>query len=209
MFGKSTDKRLARDADKIVSLKEDMDALSWSRILEIGGLLQEDISQEMRIDLAHELSAIAQSNLSLNVRLGIDPSAAPPRVMASGIEVLEGGLAEAALQHQAEMAELESEFEFEPELGPNLKTELETEPAPEPEAEPEAEPEVKPEPTPEPEPEEPHPSEVGTHDDVAPTPDCSPRFAQFRNLYESRDGSLCVFEDASGHLVAVNASKLA
>ncbi|MBS6975680.1 MAG: hypothetical protein KH158_08385, partial [Eggerthellaceae bacterium] len=35
------------------------------------------------------------------------------------------------------------------------------------------------------------------------------RFARFRNLYESRDGSLCVFEDEHGHLVAVDASKLA
>ncbi|MEI3230121.1 MAG: hypothetical protein V8S24_02000 [Gordonibacter pamelaeae] len=32
---------------------------------------------------------------------------------------------------------------------------------------------------------------------------------RFRNLYESRDGALCVFEDEHGHLVAVDASKLA
>jgi len=35
------------------------------------------------------------------------------------------------------------------------------------------------------------------------------RFARFRNLYESRDGGLCVFEDEHGHLVAVDSSKLA
>lgn len=34
-------------------------------------------------------------------------------------------------------------------------------------------------------------------------------FARFRRLYESRDGGLCVFEDEHGHLVAVDASKLA
>ena len=35
------------------------------------------------------------------------------------------------------------------------------------------------------------------------------RSARFRNLYESRDGGLCVFEDEHGHLVAVDSSKLA
>lgn len=35
------------------------------------------------------------------------------------------------------------------------------------------------------------------------------RFARFRHLYESRDGALCVFEDEHGHLMAVDASKLA
>ena len=37
----------------------------------------------------------------------------------------------------------------------------------------------------------------------------SERLASFRNLYESQDGSLCVFEDEHGHLVAVDTSKLA
>lgn len=36
----------------------------------------------------------------------------------------------------------------------------------------------------------------------------SAKFSQFRNVYESRDGRLCVFEDESGHLVAVNAARL-
>lgn len=35
------------------------------------------------------------------------------------------------------------------------------------------------------------------------------RFAQFKNVYESRDGKLCVFEDEAGHIVAVNAKRLA
>ncbi|MEG0666570.1 hypothetical protein [Gordonibacter sp.] len=34
-------------------------------------------------------------------------------------------------------------------------------------------------------------------------------FSRFRSLYESRDGTLCVFEDEQGHLVAVDSSKLA
>lgn len=33
--------------------------------------------------------------------------------------------------------------------------------------------------------------------------------ARFRQLYASRDGRLCVFEDAKGHLTCVRASRLA
>lgn len=33
--------------------------------------------------------------------------------------------------------------------------------------------------------------------------------AQFTLVYESKDGKLCVFEDAKGHLTAVRAEKLA
>ena len=34
------------------------------------------------------------------------------------------------------------------------------------------------------------------------------KFATFRSLYSSRDGALCLYEDESGHLVAVDSSKL-
>ena len=40
MFGGSTEKRVAREVERIVSLKEDLDARSWSRVLEIGRLLE-------------------------------------------------------------------------------------------------------------------------------------------------------------------------
>ena len=33
--------------------------------------------------------------------------------------------------------------------------------------------------------------------------------AQIKFLYESRDGKLCLFEDAAGHLTAVPTAKLA
>ena len=33
--------------------------------------------------------------------------------------------------------------------------------------------------------------------------------AQFALLYESKDGKLCLFEDAEGHLTAVRSDKLA
>ena len=356
MFGKSTEKRVAREADKIISLKEDMDALSWTRVLEIGKLLQEGVEEADRIALAHELVSIAQPNRSLYTRLGIDPAPAPSHVMASGIEVLEGGLAEAALEKgaqrlgesaeptdaqplaiesksdldepseidfraaevqmerdlvakndpdendfleaeqavanelfvqesspaelelgrafdpmsaahekpltiedliaaatqleeavgelEAAAAELESD-QAEPEPEPVPASEPVPEPAPEPEPvpaselvpapEPEPEPEpvpeleLAPEPVPEPEP-EPEPrsaSEPAPETAPAPASASEPtseaaaepasqpklakkrRFARFRNLYESRDGGLCVFEDEHGHLVAVDSSKLA
>ena len=73
------------------------------------------------------------------------------------------------------------------------------------ESAPEPEPAPAPEPEPAPEPQsaaEPEPA-------PAPRPAKKRRFARFRNLYESRDGGLCVFEDEHGHLVAVDASKLA
>ena len=41
MFGNTTEKRIVREADKIISLKEDVDALSWGRVLEIGKRLQD------------------------------------------------------------------------------------------------------------------------------------------------------------------------
>ena len=65
MFSTSTAKRVAREAEKIVSLKEDMDAVSWTRVLEIGNQLQEGVEEAERIALARELVSIAQTNRSL------------------------------------------------------------------------------------------------------------------------------------------------
>lgn len=313
MFGKSTEKRVAREADKIVSLKEDMDAISWTRVLEIGKLLQEGVEEADRVALARELVSIAQSNRSLYTRLGIEPAPAPARVMASGIEVLEGGLAEAAIEERVEQVEKRalppvavpspvepepradepSEIDFQAaevqvecdlvakndpdeddfaeaaqaaagELAPAAEPVQAPVPAPEPApAEPESEPgkpltideliaaatqleeavdeleaaaaeidepaaseapvasddptapmqpvAAAPEPAPQPEPQQtpepaPHPEPQ-----AKPQPKLAKkrRFARFRNLYESRDGGLCVFEDEHGHLVAVDSSKLA
>lgn len=303
MFGKSTEKRVAREADKIVSLKEDMDAISWTRVLEIGKLLQEGVEEADRVALARELVSIAQSNRSLYTRLGIEPTPAPARVMASGIEVLEGGLAEAAIEERVEQVEkralppvaVPSPAEPEPRADEPSETDFQAaevqvecdlvakndpdeddfaeaahaatagEPAPEPVQAPAPEPEpdkpltideliaaatqleeavdeleaaaaeidepaaseapatsddpteplqpvaAAPEPAPQPKPQQtpepaPHPEPQ-----AKPQPKLAKkrRFARFRNLYESRDGGLCVFEDEHGHLVAVDSSKLA
>ena len=51
MFSTSTAKRVAREAEKIVSLKEDMDTVSWTRVLEIGNQLQENVDEAERVSL--------------------------------------------------------------------------------------------------------------------------------------------------------------
>ena len=98
MFGTSTEKKVAREVDRIVSMKEDVDALSWGRVLEIGKLLREPADGDAVADYARELVTIAQSNLSLATRLGIDAPLTTGPIMPSGIEVVEGGYADAALQ---------------------------------------------------------------------------------------------------------------
>lgn len=295
MFGNSTEKRVLREADKIISLKEDIDSLSWGRVLEIGKALQEEgVADDVRVDMARELVSIAQSNLSMYVRLGIEP--VPRQVMASGIEVMEGGLAEAALDERkstasapardvpaesdalhamlegviANQAEDPGEEDFEAAMvHEELKLVVNNDPderdftlaseEPDEDAEPghtltiadildslppipkygemveekpqplEAEPDDVSEPQEEEAPVDPTPTVVeeapAAPDEVVPEEplsECTPdheadesaeerqiRFARFRNLYESRDGGLCVFEDEYGHLVAVDASKLA
>lgn len=279
MFGKSTEKRVMREADKIISLKEDMDAISWTRVLEIGKLLQEGVEEADRVALARELVSIAQSNRTLNARLGIEAAPSSGHVMASGIEVMEGGLAEAAIEEQVESKALpaadeqhattpesvepaepveprvsvpvvEAHHAYEPSeidfQAAEVRVECELVAKNDPDEDDfieaaqavmseDAEPEPEPEPTAPAEPvtleqllaataeleeavdeltaaaatldepqsaAEPEPAPV-------PRPAKKRRFARFRNLYESRDGGLCVFEDEHGHLVAVDSSKLA
>lgn len=94
----STEKKVAREADRIVSMKEDVDALSWGRVLEIGKLLRERAVDDEQSECARELVTIAQSNISLANRLGIDSTSPTSGVMASGMEIVEGGYAEAGLR---------------------------------------------------------------------------------------------------------------
>ena len=242
MFSTSTAKRVAREAEKIVSLKEDMDAVSWTRVLEIGNQLQEGVDEAERVSLACELVSIAQSNRSLYTRLGLDPEPSSSRVMASGIEVMEGGLAEAAIEKRGDRGGRRPPIVEAPSIEPEVFVEEPSEadfqvagvqaecdlvakndpdesdfieavdPAPvaEPAAQVEAtKPEepssTQPQQEPRPEP-EPKPESVAAPKEKPPR---QRRFARFRNLYESRDGGLCVFEDEHGHLVAVDSSKLA
>lgn len=314
MFGTTTEKKVAREADRIVSLKEDVDALSWNRVLEIGKQLREQAADDAQIEYARELVAIAQSNISLANRLGIDPAPSSNRIMPSGMEVVEGGFAEAALdkapQEDAPPAEvatetLKVEFVFDSEPTPEAQSDIvipiddeafaravaslsdESVPTFEPEEPPVCElveelhtdaavptekpveplgdsinvaeeptesvevPVQKPAEEPAKEPAEKSTEESAKEPDEEPVRADDPietseepvkesvqecaepikepepiqeeevpqpqsqsqkqkhKFARFRSVYESRDGNLCVYEDDQGHLVAVDASKLA
>lgn len=270
MFGGSTEKRVAREAERIVSLKEDLDVRSWSRVLEIGRLL-ERADDETLAERGSELVSIAQSNLSLRSRLGVGLQASSAQMMASGMEVLEGGLAAAALNGVrgggvvADGDASESATDARDEgaadagavadggaAGEELSAVVGSEAKEEPDAAriaaaavsegegPESWGQSEGVPPcsvsgssfvqeavrevvegivdggeggaedPEGSAEEPEGfSPAGEGVLPAPAPTRVERFARFRHLYESRDGGLCVFEDEHGHLVAVDASKLA
>ena len=262
MFGNIAERRIAREADKIISLKEDVDALSWGRVLEIGRRLQALMPEGEGGELAREVVGIAQANLSLEAKLGIEPGLSGAGAMASGMRAAEGGCAAspaaAASRTVADSAALDASAAAAapPALvvpvASAASAALDASPVPTPLAA-SAAPALSPafaasaaspvagsfssvgetdaiedelaaffenpsqpvssipfealqeegdcEPEPEPEPLDPAPALSAA----------SPkrRFARFRHLYESRDGGLCVFEDESGHLVAVDASRLA
>lgn len=233
MFGNSDEKRIMREVDKVVSMKEDVDAMSWGRVLEIGRQLQTESSDEDRAVLGRELIGIAQSNVLMRARLGIED---PPSddhddhddhddcAMASEIEAHEHGLAEASASFTEMLlsdGEPEFELEFEPDEGPMLDHSLFHERADRPYSEvvspPDHEDEM-PSASDEPEAafqrvrdgESSSPSDGSEMSDVESGPKQQPsRFGCFHNLYESKDGSLCVFEDEQGHLIAVDSSRLA
>ncbi len=52
------------------------------------------------------------------------------------------------------------------------------------------------------------PETIGCDGEVAPEGRSLPAPARFAMLYESRDGRLCLFEDAEGHLTSVDAQRL-
>ena len=51
--------------------------------------------------------------------------------------------------------------------------------------------------------------QAAERDQRPPAQDSQPAPAQITLLYESRDGQLCLFQDAQGHLTAVRAEQLA
>ncbi len=81
----STVADIVRKADRLAASKEDFDALTWDRILEIGAELERGTQVERTAELAAELRLIARTNVSLNYRFGIaQPSA--------GVELSPAGL---------------------------------------------------------------------------------------------------------------------
>ncbi|MEG2628208.1 MAG: hypothetical protein RR997_01450, partial [Raoultibacter sp.] len=98
MFKPKAERQIAQAADKIVSQKEGLDALSWNRVMEIAHILQGGCNQEISVDLGSELSGIAHSNISLSYKLGIEGSVHTGQNMPSGIEMLEGTTPNAGTQ---------------------------------------------------------------------------------------------------------------
>jgi hypothetical protein len=85
---------LIRQADQLLSQKEDFDALTWDRIMEISREMEGVRDSERRADLAAELRLIARTNIALNFRFGIPdqqlegdavPAAAPKAADSSGM----------------------------------------------------------------------------------------------------------------------------
>ncbi len=85
-FKKTAEQQIVSEVDKISSMKDSLDALSWNRVIEISKALQGNPSEGARKDLARELIAIAQANISLNAKLGISENTLSGKTMASGIE---------------------------------------------------------------------------------------------------------------------------
>ncbi len=243
MFGNTAEKRIAREADKATSLKEDLDAFSWGRVMDIGRQLQAGQDARAVAAFGAELTAIAQTNISLALRLGIDSEQLENRMLASGMEVIEGGLAEAAITTKQETdadvccvtanevaarGQAVEEELFEPQEPSDALLFSSTNESPvapvypssaensapqvafdeEPETETPEQPDAVVQPTCQRKVDD-EPDEDGQSAVISSKGSRDDSFARFRNLYESRDGSLCVFEDDQGHLVAVDSSKLA
>lgn len=243
MFGNTAEKRIAREADKATSLKEDLDAFSWGRVMDIGRQLQAGQDARAVAAFGAELTAIAQTNISLALRLGIDSEQLENRMLASGMEVIEGGLAEAAITTKQETdadvccvtanevaarGQAVEEELFEPQEPSDIllfcsANESSVVPAHSSSVDLSA-PRVAVDEEPEIDAREQLDAAVrptyqrgvdGESDEgdrsvvISSKGSRDDSFARFRNLYESRDGSLCVFEDDQGHLVAVDSSKLA
>jgi hypothetical protein len=69
---RTTEKAIIRNADRLVSAKENLDALSWSRVEEIADRLRGgSVGAAECADLARELIAIAQANKSALGKLGL------------------------------------------------------------------------------------------------------------------------------------------
>lgn len=87
MFRKSAEQQIMREADRIVSMKEDIDAMSWNRVIEIAKLLQAEHTEEQREEWARELLSIARTNSWVLDKFGVAEKGMTGQVIPSGIEV--------------------------------------------------------------------------------------------------------------------------
>lgn len=86
---KSPEQNIIAEAEKVGSMKESLDALSWNRVAEIAKELQNEVSDEDRQEYGRELLAISQANTSLLGKLGISAASLSGQHMPSGIEMLQ------------------------------------------------------------------------------------------------------------------------
>ena len=241
---------IVKNADKIASMVEDLNALSWARITEIGQLLAESISEEERQNLGRELRSIAQANSSLYEKLGIHSPDRTGIMMPSGIEIMEGfaqeksealvyetvsSLEEPDVTSDFFLSEEQSEIEF-IQRGKSKLVPLEIQQPPcaislvdsfiESELDFDLEPAQLPltdceesdkeknleqgNQTPEEVllQEKKDSSEKECSENPVPSKKQKHDFSTFKQLYEGRSSGLCLYEDADGHIVAVDSSKL-
>lgn len=241
---------IIKNADKIASMVEDLDALSWARITEIGQRLAESISEEERHILGRELKSIAQANSSLYEKLGIHAPDRTGILMASGIEIMEGfaqenskpqvyetvsSLEEADLTSDFFSSEEQSEDEF-IQRGKSNLVPIDTQQSPFlvslTDSFIDSEPDFDLEPPPLPLnnhkdsekkksleqsnqifegllfQEDKDYSETERSENPVQSKKQKHDFSTFKQLYEGRSSGLCLYEDAHGHIVAVDSSKL-
>lgn len=86
---KSPEQQIIVEAEKVSSMKESLDALSWDRVAEIAKEMQGSVSDEERSEYSRELLAIAQANTSLLGKLGLSGNSLSGQFMPSGIEMLQ------------------------------------------------------------------------------------------------------------------------
>lgn len=67
----AVDADILRRADKIATMKQDFDGVSWDRIIELGDRMMLEDDADARADYNAEIRLIARANLSLSYRLGI------------------------------------------------------------------------------------------------------------------------------------------
>lgn len=74
MLRRNTEKKIIIEADDLASRKENLDVLSWRRIIEIAKRIQGRVLDEEVQDLTRELISIAQANTTLSKKLNIATS---------------------------------------------------------------------------------------------------------------------------------------
>ncbi len=65
------DADIVRRANKIAAMKQNLDGISWDRVIDLCDRMVQETDPEARADLNAEVRLIAQANISLAYRLGI------------------------------------------------------------------------------------------------------------------------------------------